>query len=101
MEPQVASIKKLNQLKSSTIHPGRTIIVARITKEIPPVAINPTPIVTVTPKVYYNVKIGDTLESIASKFGISVAALKETNLLSDGRIRVGQTLVIPQNSKYR
>ncbi|MCX7706194.1 MAG: LysM peptidoglycan-binding domain-containing protein [bacterium] len=92
----VASIKKLNKLKTNIIQPGRTIIVARITKDIPPVVVNPTPIVTVSPKIYYNVKIGDTLESIAMKFGISVAALKETNLLSDGRIRVGQTLVIPQ-----
>lgn len=92
----VASIKKLNNLKSNAINTGRTIIVARIVKEVPPAIINPTPIVTVSPKIYYNVKIGDTLESIASKFGISVTALKETNLLSDGRIKVGQTLVIPQ-----
>lgn len=92
----VASIKKLNNLKSNTIHPGRTIIVAKIVKEIPPVIVNPTPIAPVSPKIYYNVKIGDTIESIASKFGISVAALKETNLLYDGRIKVGQTLVIPQ-----
>lgn len=92
----VASIKKLNNLKSNTIKPGKTIIVARITKEIIPPVINPTPIVSVSPKVYYNVKLGDTLESIAEKFGISVSALKETNLLSDGKLKIGQTLVIPQ-----
>ncbi|MCM8827974.1 MAG: LysM peptidoglycan-binding domain-containing protein [Candidatus Omnitrophica bacterium] len=95
-ETTVASIKKLNNLKSSVIRPGKTIIVARIIREVPPVVINPTPIVPVTPKIYYSVKLGDTIESIASKFGISVSALKETNLISDNRIKIGQTLVIPQ-----
>ena len=92
----VSKIKKLNNLKSNLIQPGKTIIVARIIKEIPPQITNPTPIVPVSPKIYYSVKLGDTIESIASKFGISVSALKETNLLSDGKIKIGQTLVIPQ-----
>ncbi|HRS06905.1 MAG TPA: peptidoglycan endopeptidase, partial [Candidatus Ratteibacteria bacterium] len=61
----------------------------------PPI-VNPTPIVSVTPKVYYRVKFGDSIESIAAKFGISVSALKESNLLSDGKIKLGQTLVIPE-----
>ncbi|MCM8788946.1 MAG: LysM peptidoglycan-binding domain-containing protein [Candidatus Omnitrophica bacterium] len=92
----VASIKRLNRLKSNLIQPGRTIIVARIIREVPPIVANPTPIVPVTPKIYYSVKLGDTIESIALKFGISVSALKETNLISDNKIKIGQTLVIPQ-----
>ncbi len=92
----VTTIKRLNNLKSNTIHPGKTIIVARIVKEVSPPVINPTPIAPVTPKIYYRVKLGDTLESIAARFGISVAALKESNLLFDGRIKIGQTLVIPE-----
>ncbi|MCM8814877.1 MAG: LysM peptidoglycan-binding domain-containing protein, partial [Candidatus Omnitrophica bacterium] len=95
-ETTVASIKRLNNLKSNVIHPGKTIVVARITRQVPPVVINPTPIVPVTPKIYYSVKLGDTIDSIASKFGISVSVLKETNLISDNKIRIGQTLVIPQ-----
>jgi len=91
----VASIRKLNNLKSSTIQPGRTIIVARIVTEIPEPVINPKPIIDTSRKIYYNVKLGDTLESIAAKFGISVSALKESNLLFDGKIKIGQTLVIP------
>ncbi|MGB9642179.1 MAG: LysM peptidoglycan-binding domain-containing protein [Candidatus Ratteibacteria bacterium] len=96
----VASIKRLNGLKTNTIQPGRTLIVARIVKEIPPL-VNPTPIAPVSSKVYYRVKLGDTLESIAEKFGISVSALKETNLLTDGKIKIGQTLVIPEMASYK
>ncbi|HON05620.1 MAG TPA: LysM peptidoglycan-binding domain-containing protein [bacterium] len=92
----VSSIKRLNNMKSNTIHPGKTIIVAKIVKDVAPPIVNPTPIVSVTPKVYYRVKFGDSIESIAAKFGISVSALKESNLLSDGKIKLGQTLVIPE-----
>ncbi|HOJ31642.1 MAG TPA: LysM peptidoglycan-binding domain-containing protein [bacterium] len=97
----VASIKRLNGLKTNTIKPGKTLIVARIVKEIPAPVINPTPIAPVSPKVYYRVKLGDTLESIAEKFGISVSALRETNLLTDGKIKIGQTLVIPEMASYK
>jgi LysM repeat protein len=90
----VSALRKLNRLKSSAIHPGSVIVVRREV-QLPPPVINPTPIVPVAPKVYYQVKLGDTLESIAARFGISVDALRETNLLSDGRIKIGQTLVIP------
>jgi len=96
----VASIKRLNGLKTNTIHPGKTLIVAKIVKEVPPL-VDPTPIAPVSPKVYYRVKLGDTLESIAEKFGISVSALKETNLLTDGKIKIGQTLVIPEMASYK
>ncbi|HPP66467.1 MAG TPA: LysM peptidoglycan-binding domain-containing protein [bacterium] len=95
----VARIKQLNNLKSSKIYPGQTIIVARIVKDVPQPFVEPTPIAPVTPKVYYTVKFGDTLDSIAAKFGISVSSLTESNLLSDGRVRMGQTLVIPEVAK--
>lgn len=43
----------------------------------------------------YKVEAGDTLTRIASKTGVSVAALKSANGLQDGAIRIGQTLQIP------
>jgi len=97
----VASIKRLNGLKTNTIQPGKTLIVARIVKEIPVPLVDPTPIAPVTKFFSYGLKIGDTLESIAEKFGISVSALKETNLLTDGKIKIGQTLVIPEMASYK
>ena len=38
---------------------------------------------------------GDTLNRIASKLGVTIAALKEANGLQDGHIRIGQTLKVP------
>jgi len=43
---------------------------------------------------YYKVKAGDTLYSIARKFGTSAAALQELNGLKAARIRVGQVLKV-------
>lgn len=41
------------------------------------------------------IKKGDTLNRIAYRYGVSVAALKSTNKLSSNRIRAGKTLLIP------
>jgi LysM repeat protein len=41
------------------------------------------------------VQPGDTLYSISRRFGVTVAALKAANGLSDNHIASGQTLRIP------
>ena len=38
---------------------------------------------------------GDSLSSIARRYGVSISALKSTNKLSNSRIRAGKTLLIP------
>jgi murein DD-endopeptidase MepM/ murein hydrolase activator NlpD len=43
----------------------------------------------------YKVEDGDSLSRIARKTGVTVAALKAANGLSDGNIRIGQTLKVP------
>ncbi len=44
----------------------------------------------------YTVKSGDTLSSIAARFGVTVTAIAKANGITDTRlIRVGQVLVIP------
>jgi len=43
----------------------------------------------------YKVQEGDTLSRIARNTGVGVTAIKQANGLSDGNIRVGQTLKIP------
>lgn len=43
----------------------------------------------------YTVQEGDTLSRISRNTGVGVTALKEANGLSDGNIRIGQTLKIP------
>ena len=44
--------------------------------------------------VYYRVKSGDVLGTIAQKYGVSVKSLKEWNGISGSTIRVGQRLII-------
>ncbi len=46
--------------------------------------------------VYYTVVQGDTLTSIASRFGVSVQAIKTANGLTSDLIYVGQVLIIPR-----
>jgi len=45
--------------------------------------------------VEYRVKSGDTLGSIAKQNGVSVASLKQANIIRGSNIQVGQTLNIP------
>ena len=46
----------------------------------------------------YIVKAGDTLYSIAKKFGISASQLSSINNLTGNTIRVGQILTIPNQN---
>ncbi|MCT8997127.1 peptidoglycan DD-metalloendopeptidase family protein [Chelativorans intermedius] len=48
-----------------------------------------------SPGSTYTVVSGDTLYGISRKTGVSVERIKQANGLSDGMIRVGQTLTIP------
>ena len=45
-------------------------------------------------KVTYSVRRGDTLSSIARRYGTSIARIKNINSLASSRLRVGQCLVI-------
>ena len=44
---------------------------------------------------YYQVKSGDTLWSIARKFGVTVNEIKNANNLSSNTLSIGQTIYIP------
>jgi len=57
--------------------------------------------VEVTEIVYHKVKKGQTLSSIAYKYGTSVSALVSANhLRNSNQLRVGQTLLIPTSAYY-
>ena len=47
---------------------------------------------------YYTVVRGDTLTSIAARYGTTVKELRSTNRIKGSLIRVGQTLRIPANT---
>ncbi|MCM8830409.1 MAG: LysM peptidoglycan-binding domain-containing protein, partial [Candidatus Omnitrophica bacterium] len=95
----VASIKKANNLKSSLIKIGQTLKVNVPKKEpVIPEVITPQPIVGIpTERIYYRIKKGDTVESIASQYNITPEKLKEANLMSDNDFKEGITIVIPSS----
>lgn len=65
--------------------------------ETPAPTATPTPVATTTPAegTRYTVRWGDTLFSIAQRFGTTVEAIKAANGLTSDLILVGQELIIP------
>lgn len=58
-----------------------------------------TPTSTPTP-IIYTIQRNDTLLAIAGQFGVTVAALQETNGIVDPRtLRIGQQIIIPHNEE--
>ncbi len=93
---------------TGTPAPGQaTRTVARPTalpSSITPIQVvaSPTPTFTPTPRVApsatpikYQVKSGDTLITIATKYGVTVKAIMEANGLKNETIRIGEELIIP------
>lgn len=57
---------------------------------------SPTPTLTPTPEPQvYVVQSGDTLSTIAQRFGVTVERLREYNGLSGNNLSVGQQILIP------
>ncbi len=76
----VAALKSLNGLTSDRIYVGQRLRVSGNTTPAPQT---------------YTVVAGDTLSSIARRFGTTVAAIQQANNLTTTRIYVGQRLRIP------
>ncbi|HOK56903.1 MAG TPA: LysM peptidoglycan-binding domain-containing protein [bacterium] len=94
----ITQLKKLNNLKSSSIKPGQKLVVGvkkieTVKKDINPDEIQP--IVDVSKKTYYKICEEDTLESISEKFGIEPEKLLQANLIKKEDLKVGQIIVIP------
>lgn len=78
---------------NSIANPNRILVGARLT--VPTAAASPARAATAS----YTVRSGDTLGSIASRAGTSIAALMERNGLANANlIRVGQVLRLPAAS---
>ena len=48
-----------------------------------------------TGKKTHKVRRGDTLNAIATRYGVTVAAIKQVNRMSGNQINIGQTITIP------
>lgn len=81
---------------SPTASPTPTPTASATPKATPTASPSATPTASPTATVRkYTVVSGDTLNKIAAKYSVSVAAIKSANNLTSDTIRVGQVLVIP------
>jgi membrane-bound lytic murein transglycosylase D len=101
----VADIKSWNALRSNTVYAGKSLDIQVDRPETERPAPKRTASVAKAPDstkyadagknvVSYTVRPGDTLQGIASSFGVSVSDLKKWNGLRGSRILVGQELLI-------
>lgn len=79
----VKDIIELNNLNSTSLSIGQTLKI---------------PVPTSKPTNNYTVQSGDSLYSIARKFGVTVQELIDANNLSTNTLQIGQVLIIPGNN---
>ena len=94
----VSSLKKANSLSGNTIYVGQTLKIPSSSKTTSFKSTTKTSSktaavkATATSSTTYKVAKGDTLWSIAKKYGVSVSALQKANNLSSSLIYIGQSL---------
>lgn len=90
----VDELIRINSLKSSIIRVGQRL---RIVSAQSPVSkkVSSTKAATST----YRVRAGDSLSTIADRFGTTISNLKALNKLPGSRILVGQSLRVPSQSQ--
>ena len=79
----VDELKRLNNLTSNILSIGQVLLT------------NSSGITGEVVENTYTVKAGDTLYSIAKKYGISVDTLKQMNSLTNNLLSIGQVLIVP------
>ncbi len=96
--PTIGLVATFTATATSTATPTPTE--TPIATDTPPATPTSTPLPTATatpPYVTYTVQAGDTLSSIASRFGVSVQAIMDANGLSGPIINIGMELIIPSS----
>ena len=94
----VSELKKANGLKGNTLRAGAKLNIPGITETPaaePALGVGTKVIATASPRREYVVEKGDTLASVAAKYGITITALKTENDIKDSTINAGQVLHIP------
>lgn len=90
----VQAIMAVNGLNSTTIHAGTELLIPSGESSVPPPT--NTPSAATTPAyTTYVVQSGDTISTIAARFGTTVPAIMELNRLTSTTIHAGTQLLIP------
>lgn len=113
----VTKLRGLNNLSSSMIQPGQTLKVTGTVVAQPAQAVKPAqttqPAVKAQPQqaqtkaqpqvaanhVNHSVVSGETLYTIANKYGVSVDSIRQANALQGAALTIGQSLVINNPTK--
>lgn len=94
----VALLKETNNLKSDIIQPGQVLTIPTKSYVSPSTATTPSTQVVDRKTFTYRIVAGDTLSTIASRFGVTVTAIKAENQLTTDLLQVGQALTIPNGT---
>ncbi len=87
----VKHLKKLNPAAENILHPGQKLTVPA--NRLARASANPNPLLSHGRRIRYKVRSGDSLWSIAQRFGTSAGAIARSNQLSQtALIRPGDTL---------
>lgn len=86
-----------NNLTNTTLQIGDVLIIPGRIEE-PETPVEPTP--PTTNVIEYVVKSGDSLYSIAKKYGVTARELQEYNNLPSTLLSIGQVLLIPSTESY-
>ena len=79
----ISQLKMTNRIRTNLIRPGQRLRIPFGGADV------------VSDTKIYTVKAGDTLSTIASRYGVSVVRLKRANRLSGDSLRIGDRLEIP------
>lgn len=92
-----SELKRWNKMRSNTVLKGSRLVIYRESKSAPN-----TRLATLAPKEaqgkikmkIHRVQPGDTLSTIAERYGINVSRLKKINRLKSNTVRKGQKLIV-------
>lgn len=100
----IAALKKANRIKGSTVKAGRLITIPgsyRTIESYPDDTYTASKSkrsrtqTASSSSVRHKVRRGDTLTSVASRYGVSVSSIKSANNINGSAIRAGQVIRIP------
>ena len=96
----VSAIKRANRLKTSRIKPGDLLKIPKSKGSIMARKGKSRNTPDISTKGYHRVRKGETIWSIARKYGVTVSQIKALNHLRSTRIKPGDMLRIPSNRAY-